>query len=883
VTLDPGGRRITGHARLRVVNDNPEPMRSVMLWLYPNTLAFRARFLNDVNFHWLYPGGLSPASMDVSNLRVDGRPTPVQVEDVDFVGHRAMAFADLPAPLPPGGAVTVDVDFVTEIPRRYGAFGCDGRRCRLMGGFYPMPARQPGPEYAKHPQEPFVARAGRTRVTLHLPPGLALVMDGRPIVNDAGVATVTGDDVRYPTIVTDDVLRPATLTVGAHAVTYLHRSPRPPPSEDQPMPYVREDIAGLVLATARDALRLADAAGFPRDTPLTLVEAPLRHELVQAHGDVILVSDQIFRIFPLNRLRKFHRMEIAHAIFVALADAAVRAHETPADRDRAAGVLASYLTDVYTRAEFQYVEYFRELLSPIDFVPAIDQLLYAPLLASPSTYFGEVDDRDEIRDGVDRFTVFGPGPRFLYSKLLDLIGPALFPALARKLYIDHTPLRRAAADTFGADLGWFWEQWLKWIPAINYRLESVRVTSGAAGAHVTIGVLREGDVGREPVEVQVVDRHGDARTLVWDDGERAHRFEVDLPAGLSSVEVDPRHRLVETASASHALDESDDPRMDNRKPPRWRLLYEGAGALFNISQTSLNFFVGALAKPQHDLRRQIEFSAFHNETTQIGAGVNAGYGFGPQADRNRLMSLVFAGLSGARRNSAFGEKLGEPVQDGWRMNVGVGWQHDTRDYFFDPWRAVGLSVAAGYTLTTLDRGGRLSQGSASLELLRLTQLAPGHVLAVDGNAEATFGDVQLFDQLTFAGGPVALRGYGTDELLSRMRVIGRLELRDDYITGLDWNLLHFTTVRGFAGTLFADAAAIATCESISFARDRVFFDAGYSFRVLHDAFGIHQQLLSIDVAVPLNRHDPYASCLGHPRMPVSRPPVVVLVSFFPSF
>jgi hypothetical protein len=883
VTLDPDARRIAGHARLRIVNEGPNRVSHVNLWLYPNTLAWRAWFLNDVNFHWLYPGGLSPAAIDISNVRVDGAPAAVEIFDVERVGRRAIAQVALAAPLPNGRAVTVDVDFVTQIPRRYGAFGCDGARCRLMGGFYPMPARQLGPVYAAHPDEPSVARAGRTRTTLHLPRGLALVMDGRPIVNEAGVATVAADDLRYPTIVTDDVLRPATMTVGAHAVTYLHRNPRPPSSEDQPMPYVREDMAGLVLATARDALMLADAAGFPGDVPLTLVEAPLRHELVQQHGDVILVSDQIFRIFPLNRLRKYHRMEIARAIFTTVADAAVRAHEAPADRDRTAGVLAAYLTDVYTRAEFQYVEYFRELLSPFDFVPAVDQLLYAPLLASPSTYFGDVDDRDEIRDGVDRFTVIGAGPRLLYNKLLDLIGPARFPGLARKLYVDHIPLRRAARDAFGADLDWFWAQWLVTLPAVNYRLDGVRVTPGAAGAHVTIAVRREGARVREPVEVQVLDRAGGARTLVWDDDQPTHTFDVDLPAGLSAVEVDPRHRLVETASASRSLGDDDDPRMDNRKPPRWRLLYEGAGALFNVTQTSLNFAVGMLAKPQHDLRRQIEITAFHNETTQIGAGVTAGYGFGPQADKNRLASLLFAGLSGARRNSAFGEKLGEMPQDGSRVNVQIGWEHDTRDYFFDPWRAIGLSVAAGYTLTALDKGDRLSQGSAGVELLRLFPIRPGHVFAVDGSGSATFGDIRFFDQLTSAGGPVALRGYGADELLSRANLIGRLELRDDYVTGLDWNLLHFTTVRGFAGTLFADATAIATCESYGLARDRVYFDAGYSFRVLHDAFGIHQQLLSVDFAVPLNRHDPYATCLGLPRVATTRPPFVVLISFFPSF
>jgi hypothetical protein len=844
-------------------------------------LAERSRALNDVSFHWLYPGGFSPGAIEISNLRVDGAPTTVTVRDVDFVGPRALATASLAAPLPRGSAVTVDVEFVTQIPRRYGAFGCDGARCRLMGGFYPTPARagQAGPVFARRPQAPMIARAGRTRVNLRLPPGLALVLDGQPIVNDAGVATAAADDVRYPTIVTDDVLRPATVTVGGHVIRYLHRRPRPPPSNDQPMPYVREDIAGLVLETARQSLALTDAAGFPRDVPLTLVEAPLRHELVQQHGDVILVSDQIFRIFPFDRLRKYHRLEIARAVFAILADAAIRAHESPIDRDRAAGVIAAYLTDVYTRSEFRYVEYFRELLSPVDFVPAVDQLLYAPLLASPSTYFGDVDDRDEIRDGVSRFADIRPGPRLLYNKLLDLVGPARFPALARKMYADHVPLRRAAAEMFGADLDWFWSQWLGSLPAVNYRLESVRVAPDRK--RIAILVRREGELIREPVEVKVVDRKGGERTLVWDDGAASHTFEVDLPAGLASVEIDPRQRLVETALGS--LPVEDDPRMDNRHPPRWRLLYEGAGALFNISQTSLNFAVGLLAKPQHDLRRQIEFTAFHNETSQIGVGATAGRSFGGQADRNRLASLITAGVTAARLDSSFGQSLGEAPQSGWRASGRLGWDHDTRDYFFDPWRAVGWSATVGYTLTALAQGDKLSQVSAGASLLRLFELAPGHVLAISGESSATFGDVQLFAQLPSAGGPLGLRGYGTDELLARSRAIGRIELRDDYFTGLDWNLLHFTTVRGFAGTLFADVAAIGTCETYGFAHDRVFFDAGYSFRVLHDAFGIHQQLLSIDVAVPLNRHDPYATCLGVPRAATSRPPVAVLVSFFPSF
>ena len=150
-------------------------------------------------------------------------------------------------------------------------------------------------------------------------------------------------------------------------------------------------------------------------------------------------------------------MEIARAIFAAVADAAVRAHEAPVDRERAAGVLAAYLTDVYTRAEFRYVEYFRELLSPIDFVPAVDQLMYAPLLASPSTYFGDVDDRDAIRDGVRPLRRrAGPARACSTTSCSIWSGPRASRRWRASCYVERTPLRRAAAELFGADLGWFW-------------------------------------------------------------------------------------------------------------------------------------------------------------------------------------------------------------------------------------------------------------------------------------------------------------------------------------------------------------------------------------------------------------------------------------------
>jgi hypothetical protein len=891
VTLDPAARRIWGHARLRIVNDRPDAIAGVGFWLYPNGLARRTRALTDINFHWLYPGGFSPGGIDVRNVRVDGRPAALDHGEREEVrptlGERTGAWLPLPAPLPPGGAVTVDLDFDTRIPRRFGAFGCDGPRCRLMGGFYPVPARDAGPAHARRPDEPQFGRAGRTRMTLRLPAGLAAVVGGQPIVHQRDEPIVVeADDALYPTIVTDRVLRPATDSVGAHAVRYLHRAPRPPPSDNHALPYVREDVAGLVLAIARRSLQFMDALlppGSPaRAQPLTLVEAPLRHELVQVHDDVVLVSDQIFRIFPFDRLRKFHRMELARAIFTVIADAAVRAHERAADRQRTPGVLAAHLVEVFTAAQLDKLEYAADILRPLDFMASVDQLLYAPRLASSQTYFGDIGDVDALRDGIARWCAVGAPPRLLYNKLADLLGPAGFAAVVKRTLADRVPLRQAAVEVFGADLGWFWSTWLGvWPVRVNYRLESVKVAPAGAGSHVTVEVRREGGVIREPVEVRIDDRAGGTRTLRWDDAADRHVFDVELPAGLASVEVDPRRRLVESAVGS--LRASDDPRYDNRRPARIRSVYQGLGALFDLSNLAARIGAALLFKPQHDLRHQLLATVFHTEQARIGAGATYGWSFGRQADRNNLVSSLYGGLAGARLDPTFGVPFGQPEQPGWRGSGKVGFAHDTRDFLFDPWHAVGLGLSFGYSLTALDDGRRFSSASAGIEALRLFELAPGHVLALAAEAAMVLGDVRLANQLMAAGGPASVRGYDADELLSRAHAIGRIQLRNDYVSGLDWNLLHWTSVRGFAGTLFADVAAIATCDSVALSRDRVFFDAGYSFRVLHDAFGVYQQLLSIDVALPLNRHAPYASCLGQPVTPVERPAFKLLISFFPSF
>jgi hypothetical protein len=883
--LDPNGGSLSGRARFVVRNTSTATLASVPLWLYPNHLAERPAALNDVSFHWMYPRLFSPAAMEIGDVRAEGAPVPYTVEDTD-AGAATLARVALARPLRPGEAVTLEVAFETIVPRRFGGFGCDGPRCRLMGGFYPTPAHlgEGGWDLAAAPDRV------SARVTVNAPAGLALVVNGVLAPrHGAGPVTVTSANVPYATIVTDRAFYASTFdtrgAAGGFHVEILHRSPRPPDSEDLPLPYVREDIAGLVIEATRRALEVVAEQGLePPRGHLTLIEAPLRHELVHVHGDVILYSDQLFRIFPLARVRKYHRLELVRAVFTAALDAALGPTEPPEDRELGAGMLACYLLDAFTLRDFKTIEFAKDILRPIDFIPAVDQLMYAPLVASSSTYFGDVDADDPFRDDVRRFATKTPSPRLLYNKLLDVLGPAGMTRVARAVLATGKPLKMAAAEAFGADLGWFWAQWLGPTPRVNYRLAGVAVgprPDGAPGVHVTIDVAREGADVLEPVEVRVDDRAGGTRTLTWRRRGPRGRLETDLPAGLKSVEVDPQARLVETALGS--LRPSDDPLYDNRAPARWRLLYQGFGALLNVSAVTATFEAAFVLKPQHDLRRAILLRAFHDEASTVGVGGWYDWFFGPQADRNSLTSAFEVGLSASRLDPSYGLPVGAPRRPGYDLRVSVGIDHDTRDYIIDPWRAVGLAARAGYGLTLLEDGQRLSQVGASGEVLRLFELLPGHVLGVDASGGAELGSIAVRAQLTDAGGILGLRGYLPGQLLARANVVGRLQLRDDYVTALDWNLLHFATVRGLAGTLFADGAAITTCDGYGFAKDRLFADAGYSFRVLYDAFGVYQQLFSIDLAVPLVSRAPGGRCLGEPEPALPAPKWTLLITFLPNF
>ena len=116
----------------------------------------------------------------------------------------------------------------------------------------------------------------------------------------------------YVSIVVGPRLRESTRVHGGVRLIYRSRRGSPPADDArrQILPYTEEDIPGRVLDAAERAIDLLPGA---RGT-IVLVEAPLRLELASAHpGGMVLVSDRLFRIFPVRKFRKFHERELVRA------------------------------------------------------------------------------------------------------------------------------------------------------------------------------------------------------------------------------------------------------------------------------------------------------------------------------------------------------------------------------------------------------------------------------------------------------------------------------------------------------------------------------------------------------------------------------------------
>ena len=855
VRVDVAARRVEGRAVWTLRNDGPASVDVLPLSLYANRFATPPAWLSGLTWYRVFPGGFDAGWTRLGAVTVDGVTVSVPAP-----GSPPATRLDLPlpAPLEPGKALELALDFETRVPQRLGPFGAVGDVVTLEAGWYPVPLVPgvPADDGAPPPEADAVVRVacaesadavvgGAYRRCSPGRPGRAVRLAGAAAValqvregaarlhNDVGGTTVdlVYDPPRHaaPVAALDD-------GGGRDPMTGAPAWPRLPD-----LGWL--DREGEIVRTASDAVRFLrerspELAARLLPGHLRMVEAPLRRDLALPGAGVVWVSDRLLRLTPVERFRKFHRFALVRALYAQFARDAFHDREALADRAWVADVVAEHLTRAFVVARYGVREDAFDVLAPGAFLSVVDNVLYAPQMPFQTAYFNVVDDTDPARD---RFELgFGERPtgRRLYEKLRDRLGPEALAALVQAYLGGEGPLR----GTPGAPPAAFFEGWLGVYPASNVRLVGIasRPAEGGGGRFEHAALLvREGPAPPpEPVTVRFSLADGRSEDVVWDApagcGEGEVTLRADVP--LASVELDPEGRLVQWLPGV-----ADDLRVDDRSGIDVKVLL---GRVFlTTTPTSGEFSAEAeiLFQRRFDIRHTFGLLPFV-VPGRAGAAVFHSLGFGPRVTANRLAAFLSSSLRAAGVQTDAG---------GWRAGlvaqVAVGWSDLVtplemleQDFAF---------VAARYVLGP-DTSKTLHGGQLSAEGAFVRSVHPRHRFGWRFSLGTTVGDIVSGERFQL-GGAGGVRAIAASERPGRHLVSTAFEYRHTWTRSLSVSVARLTWWEGIEGVLFVDAGVVGDRYADLVSLDALALGVGYGLRFHAALFGVQPSMLSIDVAWPV--------------------------------
>ncbi|MGF1467031.1 MAG: hypothetical protein ACFCGT_12940 [Sandaracinaceae bacterium] len=831
--VGPRWTRVVGVMEARVRLDGGE--RSVGLWLYGDRLRAVPSALDERTARWIYPGEVDRGGVEVSSVSVDGRAVDA-VRVAHPRGHPKgldVAGVELRVPVEAGSerAVTVRVAFVLTVPARFGRLGRADRMLSLAAPWYPLVIDGDAWRFdALHRVE---LTADRGEVLLGGERRVRAVVRA-PYVPAAVAARWTRRVLEVP---------------GVDAVRWSPRAPyAPPPPErtgDAGLADIAEvDILGLSAETVSRAVEGARALGVPLPPRVRLVVAPSRTELAATAPGLVLVSDRLFQIFPLDQSRAFHRRALRRAAFRSLAEAAYRRADPPADRGWAADLRAVALLDLdQARRDGRTVSP-QELLGALAFHPAVDQLLYAPQIAFEDVYFAAIAERDPYREDPVRSRRPLARGRRLLEAARDALAPDAFAAFVAGLLDPDRGAREAlaAAAPTGAERldGWLASPG----EPLNYRLgrrASVRLPDGSYRHRVT--VHRDGAGRAEPVEVEVVDEQGHRAVAVWDAPGPVGEVEVELPAQAARVTVDPRHRLVQDPSLADGHPRADDTTSLPWRPP----ILNGFALSLLASEGDVIGFVDFALRRRYDLDHTIGLRV--QRTRAFTGGVlSYAQGVGPKVHTNRRVGSIAGGVTFDRLHSFFGDSnLG-----GWRVQGLVSLAMSTVSFVTDPRQGAWgrANVVGGVAFRDDGTVGYTLRGAGRIG--GVIPLGLTNALVLVGGGGFTAGRA-LSSELQTLGGAARLRGFATPEILGRGALFGIAEHRWTFLRDLSINVAHLVWVRELQLALFGGTGVAFDVEGQEGGGARGAADAGLGLRVHYDYGGVQPGVMVLDLAFPLTR------------------------------
>lgn len=856
--IDRGAGRVEGQMWAQVRLEEGED--HVRLWLYPDRLAEVPSAMEERSARWIYPGEVDRGAIELTGATVDGRPLALPAPIHRAVGSargRDVAGAEVSLPIEAGPARVLELalHFVVQVPGRFGRMGHHDGILSLAAPWYPLVIDDDAWAFDV-PHE----------LTLSCGDGELLV--GDRLLGAGGRVEVRAAYV--PALASPRVHQEVRDVRGVRLVlrTFERLQRRPPPERRGPdglIDLAHVDVAARLEEVAEQVIASARAFGVPVPDELLVWQIPSRTELAATAPGVVLVSDRLFQIFPLEQTLEFHRRALRRALFQHLAEPLAARVDAPADRGWGADLRAVLLVDLDEARRRSGAQTPQELLGLFAFHPAVDQLLYAPQIAFEDAYFATIEERDPFRDDPVRARrPLSSGRRILESardalseEALSRFGAMLVNARrsARAALVEAAPERAERLESWLAATG----------EPVNYRLGDIRSRPHPDGGwEHRIEVFREGSERAEPVEVQVHDASGQRVSAVWDAPGARGVVTLQTPEPFGGAVIDPRHRLPQSPALADGHPRGDDATELEWRPPILN------GFLLNAFVTEQLFtgLVDFALRRRYDLEHSIGFR-LERTTSFTGGQLRYGYGLGPKVHQNRRIGQIQGGLSFERLHEGFAGELGA-----WRGQLFVAGGINTVSFALDPREGVWLSarLVGGLAVRDDDSFGGTFRGSVrGGGVLPLGLL---NALVLVGGGGFTVGDA-LPSELQALGGGAVLRGFESDELLGRGALYAVAEHRWTIASDLAWNLAHLVWVRELQLAVFAGAGLVFETPSGEDVAGGA--EIGGGIRVHYEYGGVQPGLIAIDVGVPLTRDD--ARVVQDGMVLRTRAPVGFFVSF----